>query len=169
MSNSTYAISIPALLRGLSIVSSLIEKAEAFSVEKKISPEVLVNARLAPDMLPFSGQIQRISDTSKAVIGRLTSIEPPKMADEEKTFAELQERIAKTVAFLRSVDESAFKDASSKEVTLNFGKLKTTLSGDDYITKFVLPNFYFHVTTAQNILRHNGVSVGKLDYLGPIA
>ena len=169
MSNSTYAISIPALLRGLCIVSSLIDKAEAFSTEKKISPDVLINARLAPDMLPFSGQVQRVSDTSKGVIGRLTSIEPPKMPDEEKTFAELQERVAKTVDFLKSVDESAFRDASSKEVTLSFGKLKTTLSGDDYITKFVLPNFYFHVTTAQNILRHNGVSVGKLDYLGAIA
>lgn len=169
MALSMYSISIPALLRGLSILSSLIEKAEAFAAEKNINPAVLFNARLAPDMLPFSGQVQRVSDTSKGIIGRLTTIETPKFPDEEANFADLQERIAKTAAFLKSVSEEALTGAGDKEVTLSFGKLKTTLSGEDYVLKFVLPNFYFHITTAQNILRHNGVSVGKLDYLGPIA
>lgn len=169
MALSIYNISVPALLRGLSVLSALIEKAEAYAAEKNINPTVLVNARLAPDMLPFSGQIQRVSDTAKGVIGRLTSIETPKFPDEETNFAELRERIAKTEAFLQGVDPSAFDGADQKEVTLNFGKLKTVLSSEDYILKFVLPNFYFHVTTAQNILRHNGAPVGKLDYIGPVS
>jgi hypothetical protein len=168
MSLSMHEISIPAFVRGFSVLSSLIDKAEAFAAEKKINPAVLVNARLAPDMLPFSGQIQRASDTSKAVIGRLTTIEVPKFPDEEANFAELRERIAKTVAFLESVDRSALDGSGEKEVTLNSGHLKVTLSGAQYILKFALPNFYFHVTTAQNILRHNGLQVGKLDYLGPL-
>jgi uncharacterized protein len=168
MSLSIHKISVPAFIRGFSVLSSLIDKAEAFAAEKKINPSVLVNARLAPDMLPFSGQIQRASDTSKATIGRLTTIEVPKFADEESDFAELRQRIAKTVMFLESVDQSALDGSDNKEVTLSSGQRKITLSGVDYILQFALPNFYFHVTTAQNILRHNGVQVGKLDYLGPL-
>lgn len=169
MSISMHQISIPAFVRGFSVLSSLIDKAEAFATERKIDPAVLVNARLAPDMLPFAGQIQRASDTSKATIGRLTTIEVPKFADEETAFAELRERIARTVAFLESVDPSALDGSDDKAVTLSAGQLKVTLSGVDYTLKFALPNFYFHVTTAQNILRHNGVQVGKLDYLGALA
>jgi hypothetical protein len=168
MSLSMHKISVPAFVRGFSVLSSLIDKAEAFAEEKKIAPAILVNARLAPDMLPFAGQIQRASDTSKGVIARLTSVEVPKFPDEEADFAELRERIAKTIAFLESVDPSALDGTADKEVTLKFGKLGVTLSGEDYILKFVLPNFYFHVTTAQNILRHNGVPVGKLDYIGSL-
>jgi hypothetical protein len=165
---SMHNISIPALLRGLSVLSSLVEKAEAFSTEKKIDPSVLFNARLAPDMLPFSAQIQRVSDTAKNMIGRLAPIESPKFPDEEASFAELHERIAKTVAFLKSVDADAINGTEEKEVTLNFGQ-KMTFSGQDYVLKFVLPNFYFHIMAAYAILRHNGVSVGKLDYLGAAA
>jgi len=168
MSLSMHEISVPAFVRGFSVLSSLVDKAEAFAAEKRIAPAVLFNARLAPDMLPFSGQVQRASDTSKGVIARLTSIDVPKFPDEEADFAELRERIAKTVAFLTSVDPSALDGTQNNEVTLKFGKLGVTLSGEDYILKFVLPNFYFHVTTAQNILRHNGVPVGKLDYLGSL-
>ncbi|MGH6862278.1 MAG: DUF1993 domain-containing protein [Phyllobacterium sp.] len=168
MSFPMYGVSIPALLRGLSVLESLIAKAEAFAADRNIDPAVLVNARLAPDMLPFSGQFQRASDTSKNMVGRLTSIEAPKFPDEETNFAELRARIAKTAAFLKSVPADALDGAESKDVTLTFGRLKTTLSGEDYVLKFVLPNFYFHVATAQNILRHNGVSVGKLDYIGPV-
>jgi len=163
-----HEISVPAFVRGFSVLSSLVDKAEAFAAEKRIAPAVLFNARLAPDMLPFSGQVQRASDTSKGVIARLTSIDVPKFPDEEADFAELRERIAKTVAFLTSVDPSALDGTQNNEVTLKFGKLGVTLNGADYILKFVLPNFYFHVTTAQNILRHNGVPVGKLDYLGSL-
>ncbi len=169
MSLSIYTISVPAYIRGFSVLSSLIDKAEAFAAEKKISPSVLVNARLAPDMLPFSGQIQRASDTAKGTIGRLTAVEVPKFADEETSFAELRDRIARTVAFLESVDAAAFEGADTKDVTLSAGQLKVTLNGEEYVQKFALPNFYFHVTTAQNILRHNGVQIGKLDYIGALA
>lgn len=165
---SMHKISVPAFIRGFSVLTSLIDKAEAFAAEKKINPAVLFSARLAPDMLPFSGQIQRASDTSKATIGRLTTIEVPKFPDDETSFAELRERIAKTVAFLESVDPSGLEGSDDKEVTLSAGQLKVTLSGVEYILKFALPNFYFHITTAQNILRHNGVHVGKLDYLGSL-
>ncbi|MBZ9654814.1 DUF1993 domain-containing protein [Phyllobacterium lublinensis] len=168
MSLSMHEISIPAFIRGFAVLSSLIEKAEAYAAEKKIDPTVFVNARLAPDMLPFAGQIQRASDTAKATIGRLTTVEIPKFADEEKTFAELRERIAKTVAFLEGLDLSALDGSETKEVTLSAGPRKVTLDGAGYMLKFALPNFYFHVTTAQNILRHNGLPVGKLDYLGPL-
>ncbi|PSH69375.1 DUF1993 domain-containing protein [Phyllobacterium brassicacearum] len=169
MSLSMHKISVPAFIRGFAVLSSLIDKAEAFAAEKKIDQAVLVNARLAPDMLPFAGQIQRASDTAKATIGRLTTIEIPKFPDEEQTLGELRERVAKTVAFLETVDQSALEGSETKEVTLSAGPLKVTLDGVEYILKFVLPNFYFHVTTAQNILRHNGVQVGKLDYLGPLS
>ncbi|MBB3234735.1 DUF1993 domain-containing protein [Phyllobacterium endophyticum] len=169
MSLSMYKITVPAFIRGFSILSSLIDKAEAFAAEKKIDPAILFNARLAPDMLPFSGQIQRVSDTSKGVVARLTTIEAPRFPDDEADFSQLRDRIAKTVAFLESVDTSALDGSESKKVTLKFGKMEVTLSGEDYILKFVLPNFYFHVTTAQNILRHNGVPVGKLDYIGALS
>ncbi|UXN63942.1 DUF1993 domain-containing protein [Phyllobacterium sp. A18/5-2] len=168
MSLSMHKISVPAFIRGFSVLSTLIDKAEAFTAEKKISPAVLFSARLAPDMLPFSGQIQRASDTSKATIGRLTTIEVPKFPDEEASFSELRQRIANTVAFLESVEQSALDGSDTKEVTLSAGQLKVTLSGEEYVLKFALPNFYFHVTTAQNILRHNGIQVGKLDYIGSL-
>ncbi|MCX8280645.1 DUF1993 domain-containing protein [Phyllobacterium sp. 0TCS1.6C] len=168
MSLSLYSVAVPALLRGLSIASSLIDKAEHYAAEKKIDPLVLFNARLAPDMLPFSGQVQRMSDTSKNMIGRLTDIAAPSFPDNETNFDELKQRLAKTAAFLESVDEAALADSAAREVMLNFGKMKVALSGQDYVLKFVLPNFYFHVTTAQNILRHNGAPVGKLDYIGSL-
>jgi hypothetical protein len=116
-------------------------------------------------MLPFSAQIQRVSDTAKNAMGRLTAIEAPKFPDVEKDFAELRERIAKTVAFLESVDADAMNGSEEKEVTLNFGT-KMAFSGQDYVLQFVLPNFYFHLMAAYAILRHNGAPVGKLDYLG---
>ncbi|MEK1890069.1 MAG: DUF1993 domain-containing protein [Phyllobacterium sp.] len=169
MALTMYTISVPAYIRGFAVLTSLIDKAEAFAEEKKINPAVLVNARLAPDMLPLAGQIQRASDTAKAMIGRLTTLEIPKFPDEETSLAELRERIAKTVAFLESVDAAALNGAEAKEVVLSAGQLKVTLNGEEYVQRFALPNFYFHVTTAYNILRHNGIQVGKLNYIGPLA
>jgi hypothetical protein len=166
MSLSMYQISVPVFIRGFSILSSLIAKAEAYAQEKKIDPSVLVNARLAPDMLPFSGQIQRASDTSKATIGRLTDVKTPSFPDEETSFADLKMRIANTVAFLEELDASVLDSSDTREVTLSFGPNKAHLGGHDYMLKFALPNFFFHITTAHDILRHNGVPIGKLDYLG---
>ncbi|UGX87450.1 DUF1993 domain-containing protein [Phyllobacterium meliloti] len=166
MSLSMYQISVPVFIRGFSILSALIAKAEAYAAEKKIDPNVLVNARLAPDMLPFSGQVQRASDTSKATIGRLTDVKTPSFPDTETSFADLKTRIANTVAFLEGLDVSALDTSDQREVTLSFGENKAHLDGHGYMLKFALPNFFFHITTAHDILRHNGVPIGKLDYLG---
>ncbi|MFK0273810.1 DUF1993 family protein [Ensifer sp. NPDC090286] len=165
MALTMYQLSIPALVRGLGVLTRLLDKAEAFAREKGISTDDLVNARLAPDMLTLAGQVQRVSDTSKGLVGRLTSIEVPRFADEEKTLDELRQRVAKTVAFLETVSPDDLEDSGSRAVVLNFPTLKVTLTGEEYLQKFVLPNFYFHLTTAYDILRHNGVPIGKADFL----
>jgi hypothetical protein len=157
---------VPVLIRGLRILSTLLEKGEAHAKETGAD---LTGARLAPDMLTLVGQIQRVSDTSKAAISRLTDITPPSFPDEEVTFADLQARIAKTIAFLETVDPAAFDGADTREVTLKAGPSEAKMSGEDCLLGFVLPNFYFHLTTAYGILRNQGVAVGKLDYLGPFA
>jgi hypothetical protein len=163
---SMHRATVPVLVRGLKVLSTLLEKGEAHAKETGAD---LTGARLAPDMLTLVGQIQRISDTAKGAIGRLTDITPPPMADEEVSFADLQARIAKTIAFLESVDPAAFDGADTREVTLKAGPFEAKMSGEDCLLGFVLPNFYFHLTTAYGILRHQGVAIGKLDYLGPFA
>ena len=163
---SMHRATVPVLIRGLRILSTLLEKGEAHAKETGAD---LTGARLAPDMLTLVGQIQRISDTAKGAIGRLTDITPPPMADEEVSFADLQARVAKTIAFLESVDPAAFDGADTREVTLKAGPFEAKMSGEDCLLGFVLPNFYFHLTTAYGILRNQGVAIGKLDYLGPFA
>lgn len=165
MALTIYHLSIPAFIRGLGVLSKLLDKAEAFAQEKGISADDLVNARLAPDMLTLAGQVQRVSDTSKGLVGRLTSIEVPRFPDEEKTMDELRQRIANTVAFLETVRPTDLEDSDSREVVLNFPNFKVTFTGEEYLQKFVLPNFYFHLTTAYDILRHKGAPVGKADFL----
>lgn len=169
MSISIYDVAIPPLLRGLATLSGYIDKAAEFAAEREIDPSVLVNAQLAPDMLPLSGQVQRASDSAKAAVGRLTGLEVPSFADTETTLPELKERIAKTVAFLQSVPKEKFSGSENRPVELKFGANAKTLRGESYALVFLLPNFLFHVTTAHAILRHNGVKVGKLDYLGSFA
>jgi uncharacterized protein len=165
MSLSMYQVSVPVFVRGLGVLSTLLQKG-AHAEEKGVEPGVLINARLAPDMFPLSGQVQRASDTSKLAIERLTGIPSPRFEDNESTFAELQERIARTVAFLQSIDAAQMEDAQERIVQLNFAAFKPTFKGDAYLLTFALPNFFFHVTTAHDILRHSGVNIGKLDYLG---
>lgn len=163
---SMHRATVPVLIRGLKILSTLLEKGEAHAKE---SGQDLTAARLAPDMLPLVGQIQRISDTAKGAIGRLTDITPPPMADDEATFADLQGRLAKTIAFLESVDPAAFDGAETREVTVQARLFEAKMSGEQCLFSFILPNFYFHLTTAYGILRNQGVAIGKLDYLGPLA
>ncbi|KSV78365.1 MULTISPECIES: DUF1993 family protein [unclassified Sinorhizobium] len=165
MALTIYQLSIPAFIRGLGVLTKLLDKAEAHARDNGISPDDLVIARLAPDMLTLAGQVQRVSDTSKGLVGRLTSIEVPRFPDEEKTLDELRQRIANTVAFLEIVRPVDLEDSGSREVVLNFPTLKVTLTGEEYLLRFVLPNFYFHLTTAYDILRHKGVSIGKADFL----
>jgi hypothetical protein len=163
---SSYEISVPVFQRGFTVLSKLLDKAEAFTEEKKIKPEVLVNARLSPDMLSLAGQIQRLSDTAKGAAARLSGTEAPSFADDEVTLADLRTRIAKTVSYLASVAESAFEGAEERDVVLKTRQQEVHYKGKDYLLTFALPNFYFHLTTAYAILRHNGVPVGKLDFLG---
>ncbi|MGD9477629.1 UNVERIFIED_ORG: DUF1993 domain-containing protein [Roseateles sp. XES5] len=166
MSITPYDLSIPAFQRGFAVLSKLLDKAEAFAEEKKFKPEILVNARLAPDMLSLAGQIQRLSDTAKASAARLTNTEAPSFPDDETTFADLRARIAKTVDYLASVPQAAFEGAAERTVVMKTRSGDVSSSGKDYLLGFALPNFYFHLTTAYAILRHNGVAVGKLDFLG---
>lgn len=167
MSLSMYQASVPLFIRGLTVLASLLEKGAAHAAATGIDPAELINARLAPDMYPLSGQVQRASDASKFAVQRLSQVESPKFPDEEATFEQLQKRIADTIAYLQSVSADKLDDAGSRKVTLSFGEFKPEFQGDAYLLTFALPNFYFHVTTAYGILRHAGVPIGKMDFLGP--
>lgn len=169
MSLSIYRMSVPVFQRGLSILKTYLDKAEAFAKEKGVEASTLTEARLAPDMLPLAAQIQRVSDTAKLTVARLTGLDAPKFEDNEKTFAELRERIAKTEAYLATVSPEAFEASDARDVTIAPGGNKTTMRGDAYLVTFALPNFYFHIATTHAILRHNGVAIGKMDYLGSFA
>lgn len=166
MSLSMYQASIPMLLRGLDNLAAILAKAAAHAAARKIAPEVFLNARLAPDMLPLVRQVQIVSDTAKGCAARLASIEVPSYADTETSFAELQERLAKTVAFLKSVAPEQVDGSEERAIVLKAHDQEIHFTGRTYLLGFVLPNFYFHLTTAYAILRHNGVELGKKDYLG---
>ena len=166
MSVSMYRASIPVFIRGLDVLVSLIAKAETHAEEKGLGDTDITSTRLIEDMLPFTGQIQRASDTSKLSAVRLSGVEAPSFDDTETTFAELRERLTKTLAYLKSVDQSTLEGSETREVTLKQRAGEITFSGSDYLFLFGLPNFYFHVVTAYDILRQLGAPVGKLDYLG---
>ena len=162
-----YEASIPPLIRGLENLSKILDKAVAQAKSEDRDLNSLLEGRLAPDMFPFTRQVQVVSDTAKGCGARLTGTEPPSYPDEEKTFPELQQRIAKTVAYLKTLRPEQFEGADVRTVTLKFPNSSLSFSGRDYLTNFVLPNFYFHMTAAYAILRHDGINVGKMDYLGP--
>jgi uncharacterized protein len=165
---SVYEISVPVFIRALENLSSILKKGEAFAKEKGIPGTDLVEARLIEDMDPLRSQIQRASDSAKGAGARLTGTEIPGFPDDETTFPELQARIDKTIAYLKGLDPKAFEGAETRDVTINARRTAFTMSGKDYLAKFALPNFYFHVTTAYAILRHKGVEIGKMDYIGPL-
>ena len=167
MSLTMYRVSIPVFIRGLEVCSDLLKKGAAHAAEKGIAPADMLNTRLAPDMLPLVAQIQRASDTAKMSAARLSDVEAPRFEDNEDSFDALQERIAKTVAYLKSIDKSTLADSDARTITLKFGDVAPSFSGVDYLLGFGLPNFYFHVVTTHDILRHLGVPIGKRDYLGP--
>ena len=163
---SMYETSITVLIHGLGALSAILQRAATHAEAKKIDPAVFVAARLAPDMFPLSRQVQIACDTAKGCAARLADIEIPSYADTEATIPELEARIAKTVAFLRSVDAARLEGSEERVVILKLRGQETRFSGRTYLLGFVLPNFYFHVTAAYAILRHNGVDLGKMDYLG---
>lgn len=166
MSLSMHDASLAQFIRMLGNLSAILNKAEAYAAERKIEPSVLLNARLAPDMLPLISQVQIASDSVKGCAARLAGIDIPSYADNESSFAELQTRIAKTQAFLGSVTAVQLEGSEGKSITLNFPGLELQFTGQEYLLHFVLPNFYFHLTTAYAILRHNGLAIGKMDFLG---
>jgi hypothetical protein len=168
MSLSMYDLSIPVLVRGFATLSDYLDKAASHAAESGIDPAVLVNARLAPDMLPLAGQVQRASDSAKGAIGRLAAIETPSFPDTEATFADLKGRVAKTVAFLRAVDPAQLAGSENRMVEVKVRGGRGILRGDTYLLQILLPNFFFHVATAHDILRHSGLKIGKKDYLGTI-
>lgn len=167
MTISMYQASVPSLIRSLSNLAAILEKAAAHAEAKKIDPSVLIGSRLYPDMLPLSKQVQIASDISRRGAARLAGVDAPDMPDTETTFAELIERTHKTIAYLRTLTPAQIDGSESKEIVLPIGGDRSmTFAGMPYLLSFVLPNVYFHVTTAYGILRHNGVELGKMDYLG---
>jgi hypothetical protein len=168
MAISLYDFCIPALTHSLNNLSAILDKAAVHAEAKKFDSLVLAQARLYPDMHPLNRQVQIACDTAKGAAGRLAQIEVPKHADTETTIAELKARIAKTVDYLKTVTPAQMQGAESREVELKFPSGSWKFTGIGYLTDFVLPNFYFHVSMAYALLRNNGVEIGKRDYLGDI-
>jgi hypothetical protein len=164
---SFYDASVPAFLQILGSLPGILTKAEAHCKAKNIAPEVLLGARLYPDMLPFSKQIQLVCDFAAKGCARLTHSEVPSTPDTEKTFGELQARLAKAIDYVKAFKPAQFEGADVKDVTFPTGpNSNMTLKGQQFLTGYAFPNFYFHAATAHGILRHNGVEIGKRDFLG---
>lgn len=163
---SLYDVTIPAFLRGFRNMSKHLDKAKEYADTNGLPYEDLLTARLYPDMLPLTGQVQRASDTAKFVPARVAGFTAPSMPDTEQSFDELQARIAATVDYLKTIPGDAFDGREQTEVVLKFGQQSFPFAARDYVSVFALPNFYFHITTAYGILRHKGVSLGKLDFIG---
>ena len=166
MPTSMSAVAVGSFEQTLGALSKILDKAAAHCTARKIDPAVLLQTRLTPDMFPLVRQVQLTCDFAKNCVGRLTG-EPPKFPDEEKTIDELKARIAKTLDYVKGFKAADLDATSEKDVTFPIGPQQTlTLKGAQFLVQFVLPNFYFHATTAYDILRHNGVEVGKRDFLG---
>lgn len=144
----------------------ILEKGAADAEARKIDPTVFINARIAPDMLPLSRQVQIACDTAKAGAARLAGVEVPSFEDNETTFPQLKERIAKTIKFIQSVDAAQIDGSEARKIAYTQRGKESNFIGQQYLLSYILPNLYFHITTAYLILRHNGVEIGKRDYLG---
>lgn len=165
MSLSMYDASVPVFLRALGTLKAILKKGEAFAEAKKVDPSALLGSRLALDMHPLTRQVQMVSDSSKGGAARLAQVDVPSMADTETSFAELYARIDKTVDFLKSLKPEQFEGADTREVVMKLPTRELRFSGKDFLFVSSIPNVLFHTTTAYNILRHNGVEIGKMDFL----
>ena len=164
---SLYDASVPAYLQILNSLSAVLDKAQAHAAAKKIQPDVLLGARLFPDMLPLTRQIQLVCDFAAKGCARLTNSEVPSTPDTETTFDELKKRLAKAIDYVKKFKPAQFEGAEDREVSFPAGPGKTmTFKGQQFLSHFSFPNFYFHAATAHGILRHNGVEIGKRDFLG---
>lgn len=168
MTSFMYAASIPPMINSLTHLRAILEKAMAYAEAKKIDPSVLVNARLYPDMYPLSRQVQIATDVAKGAASRLAGLEPPKYDDNETTFPELIARLDKTITLLKLFTPDQIDGTEQKTILLTRHDRTSEFTGLAYLSNFVLPNVYFHVTTAYAILRHNGLDIGKKDFLGHI-
>jgi uncharacterized protein len=163
-----YSMTVPVFERMLGNLSAILDKGAAHAQARKIEPSILLNARLYPDMLPLTSQVRIACDFAKGATARLAGAEPPKYDDNEATFDELKARIAKTIDFVRGHAPEQFAGAEERTVEMKLRGEAMTFKGLPYLARVVLPNFYFHATTAYDILRHNGVELGKRDYVGPL-
>lgn len=167
MTNPMYVASIPVFKQLLCGLDALLSKADAYATQNKIDPDALLQARLFPDMFPFARQVQIACDFAKSVPARLAGVDVPAYDDSEQSFPELRARIAKTLAFIDGLDAAQFEGGAQREIVLRPGTPKERkLDGQAYLLAYGLPQFFFHVTTAYALLRHNGVEIGKKDYMG---
>ena len=167
MTNAIYTTSVPVFKQMLGGLQEVLRKAQAHALDKKIDPNALLQARLYPDMFPLLRQVQVATDFAKSVSARLAGVEVPKIDDTEQTFDDLQARIASVLAFVGGLDVGNFADAAKREIVTQAGTPKEKrFTGESYLLNYGLPHFFFHTTTAYAILRHNGVEVGKKDYVG---
>ena len=163
---SMYSASIPVFKQILNSLTIILEKAEAHATEKKIDPNALLQFRLFPDMLPFTRQIQIACDFSKGAAARLAGLDVPSYEDTEMTFEELKARIAKTLAYIDSVPQSSIEGSETRAITTGSGEKTKHFTGQTYLFHYALPHFFFHATTAYDILRHNGLDIGKKNFIG---
>ena len=167
MSNLVYELAIATMQRSLKNLDAIVSKAEEYvAADKNLEPETLIQARLYPNMRPFIFQIQVATDTVKGAAARLTGRPVPSWPDEETTFADVHQRLGKAIDYLASFAPEDFAGSESRPIELKLGPETMKFTGTSYLATFVLPNFFFHVTTAYNILRHNGLAIGKRDFLG---
>ena len=166
MAISMYQVAVPVFVKTLGNLAAILDKGAAFAAARKVEPSVLLGYRLAPDMLSLTRQVQIASDHAKRAPARLAGIEAPVYEDNEASFADLKLRIAKTIAFINTLQPGQIDGSEAREITLKLGGSSQTLSGQAYLLHNALPNFFFHVTTAYAILRHCGVEVGKKDFIG---
>lgn len=166
MTISMYQASVPRFVNILGNLSNILDKAQAHIEAKKLSDASLTAFRLFPDMLPMTTQVQIACDTAKGVVARLSGVDIPVFEDNEKTIAELKARVAKTIAFIQTVSAAQIDGTEDKDIVTKRGEKETHYKGMQFLLGHAVPNFYFHVTTAYAILRHNGVEIGKRDFLG---
>ena len=166
MTISMHAASVPVFKQALGGLSDVLTKAAAYAEARKIDPSVLLTERLAPDMFALTRQVQIASDTAKGAAARLAGVAAPKWEDTESSFAELQERIGKTIAYIESIPAESIDGSEERDVTITLRSGDIHFKGQRYLLNWALPNFFFHVTTAYNLLRHDGVEIGKRDFLG---
>jgi len=167
MTFSMSQVSLPSFEISLNALSAILDKAAAYAAAKKIDPSVLLHTRLSPNMFDLARQVQVAADNAKNGSARLAGVEPPRDEDNETTIDQLKARLARTVTYLKTLDRKAIDASAEREITFPLGpEKKGHMKGDDYLNHFVLPNFYFHCTTAYDILRHCGIELGKRDFMG---